>query len=150
MLALGKRSSQEGIIFNLRACVQSTRKATFGQSKQAQNNDFFKNSTGLSTKIVDNFGHKDMHSSNSKKKAIDLAKKNELISLVRKVAKHYAETEENFRDYLADILTKDRDVALICFRDVASQCDYMPQIRKKTGQGSTNEPPGSRDGKGEG
>jgi hypothetical protein len=68
-------------------------------------------------------------------RATEIATKNELISLVRKVYKHFDETEENFKEDIVEILRKDRQSSLICFRDLSNQCKYMPKIQTETASG---------------
>jgi hypothetical protein len=68
-------------------------------------------------------------------RAMDVATKNELIALVRKVAKHYGETEENFKEYIVEIIIKDRQSTLRCFKYLANQCVYMPKIQTETVSG---------------
>ncbi len=68
-------------------------------------------------------------------KALEISQKNELISLVRKVYKHFGEIEENFKVDIVEILNKDIEKSLTCFRDLAGQCKWMPKIQKETGVG---------------
>jgi len=58
---------------------------------------------------------------------IEMAKISEIMSHVSKLFDFYGENDDFFDEYVEDVLKHDLDKALICFRDLTNQLDYLPR-----------------------
>jgi hypothetical protein len=64
-------------------------------------------------------------------KAVSIAKKNELYSLIKTVGLRYGEELDSLREYAKEVFENhDIDKAIACFRDLAEITKYMKTLVK--------------------
>jgi hypothetical protein len=60
-----------------------------------------------------------------------LCKKLEIECHLKKLFFHYGESMEYYDEYLNDVLQKDIDEALECFRSLVRHLNYLPEPKRK-------------------
>lgn len=67
-----------------------------------------------------------------------MVKINEIMTHIGKLFDHFAEDGNMFDEYCDHVLAQDLDKALLCFRDLVRQTEFVKKTRKKICQSAPN------------
>lgn len=71
-------------------------------------------------------------------RALQIVKKNQLFSLIKKVGLYYGEDIDSLREYAKEVFANnDLDEALACFIDLATYCHEKPTVKVEPAEKST-------------